>query len=32
MLWLLDAHGSRWSLRISCARLTGGTIGVYNDV
>jgi hypothetical protein len=21
MSWLLDAHGSRWSLRISCAGL-----------
>jgi hypothetical protein len=32
MLWLLDAHTSRWLLRISCARLTGDTIGGYVDV
>jgi hypothetical protein len=31
MLWLLDAHGSRWSLRISCARLVGGTLGGFVD-
>jgi hypothetical protein len=32
VLWLLAAHGSRWSLGISCARMVGDTLGDCIDL
>jgi hypothetical protein len=32
MSWFLDAHGSRWSLRIFGVRLAGVILGDYFDV